>query len=320
MHISHRRHGNPLWTIMLRQEWCWESLSLRSATPFGSSRSLHANSQVYRDDLTKDQQLVVVHHSIEAIFLSLTFVPLTYLILSLNFEEQSLEALSNKVTALGVLMFGIIIMYMIELASRFQNQRPLVVAHHLCAYLNSIFPAFALSTANLKASSLLVYFITYEAVTFVGLIMYRLCPTNRATRPTIMAGMVIFGLSRPVQIVWILTSLVVSWEHLIVWHAVSQIILSVVFTVLQLYSLNIHYSLYKKCSSIRLQEVDKDAWVGGSVKVPSTSGLRWMGVGWWCRKCEGTWHWLNCGGCDNDPDTVGHCQCSSDKISNNIIL
>ena len=32
------------------------------------------------------------------------------------------------------------------------------------------------------------------------------------------------------------------------------------------------------------------------MKVPLTSGLRWMGVGWWCRKCEGTWHWLNFGG------------------------
>jgi hypothetical protein len=132
------------------------------------------------------------------------------------------------------------------------------VAHHLCAYLGSIFPAFALSTANLKASSLLVYFITYEAVTFVGLIMYRLCPANRATRPIIVAGMLIFGLSRPVQIVWILTSLAVSWEHLVVWHAACQIILAVVFTALQLYSLNIHYSLYKKCeSNIRLQDENK---------------------------------------------------------------
>jgi hypothetical protein len=196
--------------------------------------------------------------SIEAMFLSLALVPLTYLVLSLNFEEQSIEALSNKVIALGVLMFGITIMHMMELVSRFQDQRPLVVAHRLCAYLDSIFPAFALSTANLKASSLLVYFITYEAVTFVGLIMYRLCPANRATRLTIMAGMVIFGLSRPVQIVWILTSLAVSWEPLVVWHDVSQIILSVVFTVLQLYSLNIHYSLNNKCgSSIRLQDENK---------------------------------------------------------------
>mmetsp|Transcript_120 Transcript_120/g.144 ORF Transcript_120/g.144 Transcript_120/m.144 type:complete len:296 (+) Transcript_120:142-1029(+) len=216
-------------------------------------RVLNAKSKIYRDDLTNDQQLVVVHHSIEAIFLSLFFVPLTYVILSLNFEKQSLEELANKVAALGVMMFVIIIMYMMELASRFQNQRSLVVAHHLCAYLDAIFPAFALSTANIKASSLLVYFITYEAITFVGLVMYRLCPENRATRPIIAAGMIVFGLSRPLQIVWILSSLAVSWEHLVVWHAVLQIIFSVVFTALQLFTLSIHYSLYKKCGDIRLQ-------------------------------------------------------------------
>jgi hypothetical protein len=131
----------------------------------------------------------------------------------------------------------------------------------------------------------LVYFITYEAVTFVGLIMYRLCPANRATRPIIVAGMLIFGLSRPVQIVWILTSLAVSWEHLVVWHAECQIILAFVFTALQLYSLNIHYSLYKKCeSNIRLQDENEMVGIKDEEEEETT--------GWICKTTDSDAYWV----------------------------
>lgn len=143
-------------------------------------RLLHHYAIPYRQ-LDKDKQLVVVHHTIEAIFLSLLFLPLTYLVASINFEEQPIDQLHRKVSALGIMMFTIIIMYMVELASRYQANRPLVVAHHLCAYADSVFPAFSLTTANLKASSLLVYFITYEAVIFMRLVLYRLYPAHKAT-------------------------------------------------------------------------------------------------------------------------------------------
>lgn len=207
-------------------------------------------------ELTNDQQLVVVQHTSEAIFLSIIFAPLSYLIASLFFEEQSIDELSKKVAAIGTFMFVIIIMYMIEIASRFRSLRPLVLAHHTCAYINSIYPAFFLTTANLKSASLLVYFITYEAITFVGLVMYRLAPTHRLTRPIIMTGMLVFGLSRPIQFTWILGSLVATWKDLNTIHAVLQIVLTTLFTVLQVYSLTIHWALYKKCG--KLSEEDED--------------------------------------------------------------
>uniref|UniRef100_A0A7S2YPI1 TLC domain-containing protein n=1 Tax=Entomoneis paludosa TaxID=265537 RepID=A0A7S2YPI1_9STRA len=205
-----------------------------------------AKSAKYRD-LSTDQQVVVVQHTTQAIFLSIIFGPMSYLILSLFFEEQSSEKLGNKVAAIATLMFVVIIMYMVEIASRFRNMRPLVLAHHLCAYLDSIYPAFFLTTANMKAASLLVYFITYEALTFIGLVLYRLAPQNRWTRPTILTGMIVFGLSRPVQFVWIFGSLIATWDDLDVGHAIFQMVLTFVFTILQVYSLTIHWSLYQKC-------------------------------------------------------------------------
>uniref|UniRef100_A0A7S2YG83 TLC domain-containing protein n=1 Tax=Entomoneis paludosa TaxID=265537 RepID=A0A7S2YG83_9STRA len=207
-----------------------------------------AKCQVYRETLTKDQQLVVVQHTIEAFFLTTIFAPLSYLMFSLFFEEHTdRDTLANKVVAIGTLMFVVVIMYMVEIASRFRSLRPLVMAHHLCAYLDSIYPAFFLTTANLKAASLLVYFITFEAITFMGLILYRLAPTHRATKPTILTGMIVFGISRPIQFIWIFGSLIATWEHLDVGHAIFQMVLTTFFTILQLYSLTIHWSLYQKC-------------------------------------------------------------------------
>ncbi|KAL7577148.1 hypothetical protein ACA910_019750 [Epithemia clementina (nom. ined.)] len=229
-------------------------------------------SERFRTELSRDQQVVVVQHTIEAIFLFLFFGPLSYVVLSMNFQEQSLEDIDRKVPALATMMFVIIIMYLVEIAARYQKLRTLVVAHHLCAYLDSIFPAFFLTTANLKASSLLVYFITYEAPIFVGLVLYRLCPNNKWTRPTLLVGMIVFGVSRPVQLVWILASLIVTWEHLIVWQAIAQIVLTLLFTSLQLYSLTIHMHLYKKCGTDGAKEQTSNSLVEttNDIKKPAT--------------------------------------------------
>lgn len=158
-------------------------------------------SEHYREKLNREQQLVVLQHTVEALFLSVIFAPFTYVIFSANFEEQEFEPFRKKLTAITTFMATIIIMYLIELASRFSNLRPVVAAHHLCATMNGILTAFFLTTANVRAASLLVYFITFEAVTFYGLVMYRLVPSHKMTKPIILAGMLIFGLSRPIQFI-----------------------------------------------------------------------------------------------------------------------
>ena len=217
---------------------------------------LLSKSQVYRENLDLGHQVVVLQHAIEAVFLSLIFIPYTYVTLSVNFEEQQYDSFKNKTTVICTFMSVVIIMYLMEIASRFANPRPLVVAHHLCAYLDGIIVLFFVTDANVKAASLLVYFITFEALTFVSLVMYRLCPTHRWTKPTILAGMVVFGSTRPIQFIWIIGSLLASWEHLVLWQAVFQITLTVVFTFLQLYTLTIHYTMYKKCGALKVQRAE----------------------------------------------------------------
>jgi len=182
-----------------------------------------------------------------------THCSFSYIIFSLNFEKQSLNAFLHKATTVGTLMFVIIIMYMVELAARFQSPRPLVVVHHLCALADALLAAVAPTTANMRAASLLVYFICFEALTFLGLVMYRLWPQHKATRPIILAGMLLFGLSRPVQVIWIFASLIVVWDDIEKWQAILQMVLTMLFTALQLYSLTIHYGMYKRCGVSRSQ-------------------------------------------------------------------
>jgi hypothetical protein len=53
-------------------------------------------------------------------------------------------------------------------------------------------------------------------------------------------------------------SLIASWENCILWQALFQIILAVVFSALQVYSLTIHYSLFKKYGQMEA-EVESNA-------------------------------------------------------------
>lgn len=225
-----------------------------------------AKSEKYREKLKREQQLVVIQHTIEAVVLSLLFPPFTYLIFSANFEEQDLESFKLKTTTITTFGTIIALMYLLEVASRFANLRPLIAAHHLCAYFDLLLTLCFFTTANVRAVSLLGYFITYEALTFVGLIMYRLAPTHKLTRPTILAGMIVFGASRPFQFAWIVGIMVVNWEDLIIWQALLQLIFTLFFTTLQMYSLVIHFKLYKRCGELQKEAVGDQAYSKGKPK------------------------------------------------------
>jgi hypothetical protein len=208
-------------------------LLLRHAEPFRS--------------LTPDQQVVTVHHAIEAILLSLLFAPFTYLVLHMNFEVPvSLDSERKHFIAVAVFMCTIMVMYMIELAARLRSPRGLVIFHHVVAYSNGLFLTIVTSSANVKACSLLVYFIVYESVIFMGLVMYRLYPFHPATPKLLKWGMGIFAFSRPIQFIWIIASLAAMWNEIVVWQAVVQIMFTVVFTSVQVYSLTIHATIIRK--------------------------------------------------------------------------
>jgi predicted membrane protein len=66
-----------------------------------------------------------------------------------------------------------------------------------------------------------------------------------------LAGIIVFGISRPFQFVWIIGSLAFNWEELILWQALLQITFTVFFTTLQMYSLTIHLKLYKRCGEMQ---------------------------------------------------------------------
>jgi hypothetical protein len=198
--------------------------------------------------LSLERQVVIVHHAVEAILLSVLFVPFTYLVLRMHFlVPVSIDTEKNYFIAVAVFMCTIMVMYMIELASRLRNPRRLVIFHHLCAYSNGLFLAINASTANVKACTLLVYFTTYEAVVYMGLVMYRLYPVHPATPRLLKWGTGIFAFSRPIQFIWIITSsLVAMWGDILVWHAAVQIMFTVVFTTVQICSLKIHAKIIRK--------------------------------------------------------------------------
>jgi len=273
--IRYRKQQKMTWTIqqfdIAPPKEVWESMVTRwmIAGMLASTlvvtmmytpvhRILLSKSNVYSNELSVDQQTVVVTHVVEVVILSLLFGPYTYLILSLNFQEQTHDSFRRKVSGLGTFMFSIVIMYLVEIAARHQKPRPLVVIHHLCTFANSILPCMFMSTANIRAASILVYSVTFEIVTFIGLILYRLVPQHKLTRPTILVGMVLFGATRPIQFLWILATLIVTWEDILLWQGIVQILFVCLFTGIQLFGMSIHYGIYKRLSRNAMDSVSSD--------------------------------------------------------------
>ena len=213
-------------------------------------------SESYRQ-LKDNQQLIAVQHALQFLMLTILIVPFTYLTLSLNFEQSNFEVFKKKIKDVTILCITIILMYVIEIALRYRDIRPLVLVHHLCAIANTIFPFLCPTTANIKAALLLTYFITYEFMLFAGLLMYRLYPLHKVTSYVISSGIIIFGMSRVLQLLWIFASLIASWQDLVKWHAWIQIFMTILFSTIQMYSLKIHLDLRRKCLEKQLEQKKK---------------------------------------------------------------
>ena len=198
--------------------------------------------------LQNEQQVVVIQHSIEAFFLALMFIPMTWAMLSSNFQVPHSEHYSQMVNSfIGIYMVWIVSTYFVEIAARYKNLRPLILVHHLCTAADSLLPLFAMTLVNVRCASVLAYFITFESPVFMGLVMYRLFPLHAWTAPMIRFGMLAFGLSRPLQMAWILAIVIEHWSTSEAWQCVVQVLFGVFFSGLQLYTLVIHGALLKKC-------------------------------------------------------------------------
>lgn len=224
------------------------------ALSYGPLHRLWTKRSVTYKLLHPEQQVVVIQHSIQALFLAILFAPITWSMLSTNFQVPLTERFAkSRFSFIGSYMVWIIGVYIMELAARYRSVRWLVVVHHLCATADALLPLFALSGTNARCASVLTYFISWEAPVFTGLVMYRLFPLNKWTPRVIRFGMMVFGLSRPVQLAWIIMIVASLWDDMVKWHGISQILFGVVFSCLQLYTLTIHNVLLKKCLKAQIE-------------------------------------------------------------------
>lgn len=208
-------------------------------------------SQIYRK-LSNEQQVVVIQHSIECIFLALLWMPTSWAMLSYNFQVPLSEGFDRaRNTFVVFYMAWIVTTYFVELAARYRTIRPLVFFHHMCTAADGLLAFFSLTLMNCRCAGVLTYFITFEAPVFAGLVMYRIFPRNAWTPFAIRLGLWVFGVSRPLQLAWIIAIVVEHWAHSKAWQSVVQLCFGVLFSCIQLYSLAIHRALLRKSVDAR---------------------------------------------------------------------
>ena len=206
-------------------------------------------SQQYSDMDRAGKQIATLHHAVEALILSIVTPFFSYCVIRVNFQvHDDINVLLSDIRYMMNLMLCIMTMYAMELASRFQNPRPLVSFHHIFAYFDGFMALLFPTSVMLKTSSVLVYFICFEALTFVGLLMYRIFPDSKYTPKVILAGMVCFGITRPLQVLWVGAAAFGSWsdENTVKWQAIFQIVVATILTALQVMTLKIHYGVWKR--------------------------------------------------------------------------
>lgn len=218
---------------------------------------------------SKSKQVVVLHHAVEFLVLSISFPFFTYYMIKICFQTHELNEsfLSKNLKPIAILCAAFMTMYMMELASRYDDIRPMTLFHHVLSIMDGglifLFP----STIMIKTGTILVYFICFEMLTFAGLFMYRIFPQSKMTPKVILGGMIMFGGTRPLQLLWVGGAVVGTWgnEHFVLWQAITQVTVALVLTVLQVWTITIHYGIWKRCQrriSSRIAEESKR--VGGT--------------------------------------------------------
>jgi hypothetical protein len=212
------------------------------------------------------KQVVVLHHAVEALVLSIAFPFFTYYMVRFNFQVHEFDIVESDFRSISIFCIGFMTMYMMGLASRYEDPRPIVLFHHLLSCMDGFLILLFPTTVMLKTCSILVYFICFEALTFVGLFMYRIFPNSKTTPKVIVAGIVIFGVTRPLQLLWVGAAIFGSWddENMVKWQAIMQIIVTGVLTVLQVWTLTIHYGMWKRCTTNDIKKQHSQDHVGST--------------------------------------------------------
>ena len=226
-------------------------------------------SQQYSDMKRADKQITTLHHAVEALILSIAMPFFSYYMIRVNFQvHNDPEVLLSDMRYIANFMFCITIMYLLELASRFQNPRPIIVFHHTFACFAGFMVLLFPTSVMVKTASVLVYFICFEALTFVGFFMYRIFPNSKYTPKVVLAGMICFGITRPLQVLWVGAAAFGSWSdgNTVKWQAIFQIVVTTILTALQVFTLKIHYRVWKRlCTKLA---IDKN----NSITIEGSSG------------------------------------------------
>ena len=203
----------------------------------------------YREIRTRGKQIVVLHHAVEALILTISIPFFTYYMIKVNFQIHELDEVVSLFRAIAIFFAIIMMMYIMEIASRYDGMRPIILFHHLLSCTDGLMLLLFPTSVMFKTASILVYFIVFEAFTFVGLFMYRIFPNSKVTPKIILAGMIMFGGTRPIQVLWVGAAIVGSWgdeQAGTKWQVIMQSIVTIVLTVLQFWTLQIHFNLWKR--------------------------------------------------------------------------
>ena len=203
----------------------------------------------YQEIKTPGKQVVVLHHAVEALVLTLSLPFFTYYMIRANFQIHELDEVISSFRSIAALLGTFMMMYMMEIAARYDGPRPVIIFHHLLACTDGLMVLLFPTTVMLKTASILVYFICFEAFTFAGLFMYRIFPNSKVTQKMIFAGMVMFGSTRPIQVLWIGAAVFGSWDDIVKWQGIMQLVVTLILTVLQCWTLQIHFKLWKRCGT-----------------------------------------------------------------------
>ncbi|KAL7540046.1 hypothetical protein ACHAXR_010509, partial [Thalassiosira sp. AJA248-18] len=199
-----------------------------------NARRIHAHRiltsfENYRQIKVETRQLVVLHHAVEALILTIATPFFTYIMIKTNFilENENAGADIRKIP---------------------ETKRNGHIAHHLLSVGDGLLLLLFPTMVMLKTCVILVYFICFEALTFVGLLMYRMAPHHPMTPKVMLSGLVVFGVTRPVQVLWVCAAAFGAWNdpNTVKWQAILQVLLTCLLTLIQGWSLTINLALYKR--------------------------------------------------------------------------
>jgi len=202
-------------------------------------------------------------------------VPYTHGVYNMLYGPNFLEYLLDNYRVLYAyaLMHGIL--YIVEVGSDIVidiKRKKLLLVHH-CLWFGMLLLAISTHSIFLfKVDFVLDVFVTYECGLFLALLVRRLTLNSRIRKKFILAGCIVFGVSRILQAAVLIHLFACSAGRMLQDDAKQYAIFfsasigSFVLVVIQLYTIRIHYMLYTKEVRVEREQCELD-------KTPATASI-----------------------------------------------